>query len=418
MLNVGRVSTGHIYNSARDTILRNQAEFAHRTAQLNTGQRFLDNYSQYNGTKDLAAVTGDLAGSKQRVENYTLASSELGLAETVLNNMKDLLDTVKVDALQGSSDTYGEKDLEILGGQLRSLGENLYLLANTKLGERHIFGGLDSDKKVIDFSINDLFSNAEYNEGDPELGDRQIDGLQSSVSLSDLFDTQATTAQVQGTAFTTPLAAPAQINLTVNDGTQDIYVGDINFNAGDSLAAIITTINTAFNTAGGQGSIVQDGGGFLEFDTALATGNVANSAASVIVSQGIVTPGTLNDLGLTQATVFGTSRDLRQTLGELDSAYFSGDNDRVRIALADVEANLSRVVAKIADIGNLNKQFDELVDRESYQKEVLELKQADIAQIPVAEAAQKLNAAQTVYSYTLQFSSRIMEQSIFDFVSL
>ena len=416
MLNVGRISTGQKYGGATDSIHRNQLKFSQSSLQMNTGQRMLNNYSQYNGTRDLSEITGTLAQKVQKVENYQLASTELGLAETALNNMKDLLDNIKVDALQASNDTYGPDDLAILGDQLRNLGENVYLISNIRLGDKYIFGGLQSDKKVIDFSSGDLFGNAVYKEGFAELGARKTEEIQSSVSLQDLFSTNAAPAQMQGTPFITPLLAGGQINLTVNDGAQDIYIGDITFGVGDTIPIIVGNINAAFNAAGGIGSIAQDGGGFLEFDTSLVTGNVANSAASIIVSDGLTMPGTLNVLGLQAATITGTSKDLRQTLGELDSAYFSGDNQRVRNSLADLQANIDRLVATVSEIGNLNKQFNEQVDRESFNKENMELRKADISQISIAEAAQNLNEAQTILGYTMQFGSRIMQQNIFDFI--
>ena len=96
--------------------------------------------------------------------------------------------------------------------------------------------------------------------------------------------------------------------------------------------------------------------------------------------------------------------------------YFSGDNQRVRNSLADLQANIDRLVSTVSEIGNLNKQFNEQVDRESFNQENMKLSQADIAQIPIAEAAQNLNAAQTVLGYTMQSSSRIMQQNIFDFI--
>jgi flagellar hook-associated protein 3 FlgL len=416
MINVGRVSTGQKYGSARESILRNQLDFSQKNLQMNTGQRVLNNYSNYNGTRDLASITGKLTQKTQQVENYSLASTELELAETALNNMKDLLDVIKVDALQASNDTYGPDDLAVLGDQLRNLGENVYLIANTKIGDKYIFGGLESDKKVIDFSTGDLFANAVYKEGVAENGSRSVEGIQSSVSLKDVFNKNSASAQLQGVGFVTPLVAAAQINLTVNDGTQDIYVGDINFNIGDTLATVVANINAAFNAAGGAGSIVQDGGGFLDFDTALVTGNVQNSAASIIVSDGLTLSGTIGNLGLRSSTVFGESKDLRQTLGELDSAYYSGDNKRIRDSLADLQANIERLIDSTSQIGNLNKLFNEQVDRENYNADVAKLKQAEIAQIPVAEIAQQLNSAQTVLGYTMQFGARIMQQNIFDFI--
>ena len=115
MMNVGRISTGQQYNSARDSILRNQYDFAQKTVQMNTQQRVLNNYTEYGGTRSLVSATGELAHKKQQVKNYQNASTELGLAETALTNIKDLLDTVKTDALQAANDTNSAAELKIFG---------------------------------------------------------------------------------------------------------------------------------------------------------------------------------------------------------------------------------------------------------------------------------------------------------------
>lgn len=416
MMNLGRLSTGQKYNFYKNNIVQNQVDFSKKSLQVNTGKRYLNNYSQYGGTRDLSIVNSELGALDQTIQNTSIASTELGLAETALNSMKELLDQVKLDALQGSNDTYSPTELKILGEQLRKLGENIYSVSNTKIGNKYIFGGLQSDKKVVDYKSGDLFDNALYKEGLAELGNRQIEGSQSSVSLQDIFNQNSQSAQVQGQAFAVPLAAAAQINLVVHDGESEIIVGDIDFAAGDDLATIVTKINTAFNDAGGSGTIVEDAGGFLAFDTAGVTGNVENSAAMIAVSQGLTSPGSLADLGLNSSTNYGVSKDLRQTLGELDSAYFSGDNQRLRNSLADIEANMDRLISTITEIGNLQKQFDEGTERLSEKQDLKEVEQADIVQIPVAEAMQNLNAAQQVYSLTLQFSTRVMQQSLFDFI--
>ena len=77
---------------------------------------------------------------------------------------------------------------------------------------------------------------------------------------------------------------------------------------------------------------------------------------------------------------------------------------------------MDRLISTITEIGNLQKQFDEGTERLSEKQDLKEVEQADIVQIPVAEAMQNLNAAQQVYSLTLQFSTRVMQQSLFDFI--
>lgn len=391
--------------------------FAQDSVRLNTGQRLLNNYDQLGGSKELINVTGRVNYYKQLSDTNGKASTELELSESAIVNMKDILDQIKVDALQGANETLGGEDLEVLGSQLRNLGENVYQLANTKLGNKYLFGGVQTDKKVITFVPDDLFGNAEYKEGNSDIKERSVNGVQSSVGLGAMFNQDSATASYTGSVVTVPLTANAEFNLVVNDGTQDINLGDISLASGDTLANIVTKINAAFTAAGGSGAIVQDTGGALDFDTSLITGNVANADAAIIISPGASLPDSLSDLGLETVSLSGTSKDLRQALNDLDSAYNSNDSARVRIALVDIQANIDRLVDAHSKLGDLVSKFNDATEKATGTKEALLVDQSDIARLPVAEAIQKVSASQAVLNATMKSASEIMKQNIFDFLS-
>ena len=418
MTSIGRISSLQRYTAGRDNTVRNQSLFAQDSVRLNTGQRLLNNYDQLGGSKDLVNVTGRLEYYGQFSATSEKAGTELELAESSLNNMKEILDQIKVDALQGGNDTLGEGDLEVLGSQLRNFGENIYELANAKLGNRYLFGGVQSDKAVVTYVPNDLFVNATYKEGNADIAERKVNGIQSSIGLTDMFSKNAATAVYTGSVVTVPLTANAEFNFVVNDGTKDINVGDIALTTGDGIATIVTKINAAFGAAGGTGTIVQNTGGALDFDTALVTGNAANAKAAIIISPGGTSPSSLSDLGLTMTSSTGTSRDLRQALSELDSAYNSNDSARVRTSLVDIQANIDRLVDAHSKLGDLVSKFNDTADNALETKEALLINQSDIARLPVAEAIAKVNASQAILNATMQSASQLMRQNIFDFLSI
>ena len=418
MISIGRLSSLQRYTAGRDNTLTNQSVFAKDSIRLNTGQRLLNNYDQLGGAKDLIDVTGRLEYYNQLSDTNSKARTELELAESAINNMEEILNQIKVDALQGANETLGEEDLEVLGSQLRNLGENIYQLANTKLGNKYLFGGVQSDKAVITYVPDDLFGNAVYKEGNSDISEREVNGIQSSVGLGEMFDKDAETASYTGSVVTVPLSANAEFNLVVNDGTQDINVGDISLSSGDGISTIVSRINAAFVSAGGSGAIVQNSSGALEFDTSLIDDNVANADAAIIISPGSNLPDSLSDLGLTTTSVKGTSKDLRQALNELDSAYNSNDSSRVRTAIVDIQANIDRLVDSHSTLGDLAAKFRDASNKATETKDSLLIDQADIARIPVAEAISKVSASQAVLNATMQSASTLMRINIFDFIRI
>ncbi len=415
---LGRLSSLQRFNDGRDHIVLNQSQFAEHTMRLNTGQRLLNNYDEIGGSKDLIQVTGLIEHSKKLSENHSKAATELELAESALGNMKDILDQIKTDALQGGSDTTAREDLEILGVQLRSLGENLYQLANTKLGNKFIFGGKQSDLTVVDHVPNSLFNNADYKEAQTDLGERSVEGIQSSISLQEIFSKTAEPATYTGIAFTSPLAANAEMNLVVNDGKNDIDLGDVAFASGDTITDIVNKINTAFTTAGGSGTIVSNNAGKLAFTTSTITGSIDNASAAIIVNPGNSLPNSLSSLGLRATTAKGISGDIREALARLDTAYNTNDTAAIRSTLIDIQENLDRLINAQAKLGDLVKKFNDGTKKDLDGIDALKTDQANIAKIPVVDAIQKVSVAQTVLNSSLQASAAILKMNIFDFVSL
>ena len=416
---VARLGTWQRFSFNRGILLDNQSKFAKDTTRLNTGQRLLNNYDQINGSKDLIAVTGKLNETISRGKNSSLASTELELAESSLDNIKKILDQLKDDTLLASSDLTSESDKKILGEKLRNLGESLYQSSNAKIGTKYLFGGTQSDIPVITHTPGGLFSNAVYKQGNTDLPERKTENIQSSVSLSRLFTTESSSAVFEGMVpANIPLTNDAEMNLLIHDGVKNINVGDIGFAAGDDVNAIVAKINTAFNSAGGQGSIAQNDSGVLKFDTSLITGNIKNSSAAVIISKGSNLPNSLSDLGLKVFTTTGTSANIREVLSKLDDAYNSNDSSALRNLIVDLDENIDRIIATKSQLGDLANKFNAKSEQYANLKIDFQIKQAEIAKIPVVEAIEEVNKSQAVLQATMRSSTQMISQNIFDFLNL
>jgi flagellar hook-associated protein 3 FlgL len=415
---IGRLSSLQRFDRGRNQVTQSQTLFAEHSTRLNTGQRLIHNYDSLSTGKDLVQVTGKILEYDNLAGHQAKAVTELELSESALNNIKELMDEIKADALQASSGTSSDADLGVFGEQLRTFGENIFQLANSKIGNKFLFAGVQSDLKVITHFAGATFANAVYKEGVSDLGERKVGEIESSVGLSEVFTTSSRSAQHAGSSFLAPLTANADFRLIVNNGIEDINVGNISLSAGDSMATVINKINTAFNAAGGEGSIVTNGGGYLQFDTALISDSIDNGRAAIIISQGDNLPNSLGELGLTKSNNQGTSANLISMLANLEAAYNSGDNEAVSRVLIDIEDNLDRVTNAQSKLGDLVSRLNLATEKNTEKKSGYEIKQADIAKIPVAEAIQKVSAAQAALAANIKASAAILGQNIFDFISI
>jgi flagellar hook-associated protein 3 len=410
-----RLSSFQRFSNIKSNVLNNQLALAEDTGKLNTGKRVLNNYDDPSITRSVTQLNGLLFKREQSSINKGIASSEFDLAESSLASMKNILDQIRSDAVQGGSDTLDSNDRTSLSAQLRSLGETLFKLANSKIGSKYIFSGKQSDLKTVDYVPEDVFGNAVYKEGQSDLGERSVEGIQSNVSLASVFTGASLPASVTGTV-NNPVAT-GKIALSINDGTGNIInTGDITF-AGDNIAAIVAKINAAFTAAGGTGAIAQESPvGYLKLNTSLVTNSLNNSESSIMISPGSV-PGTaLSNLGLMAGTTIGHSANLQETLDKLESAYNSDNSQGIRNAIIDLDSNINRLIDAQSQLGDLSKRFKDSVGVDNDRISELKMSRSDLEDIPVVEAISDVTRSQAVVSASLQVSSAMLKQTVFDFI--
>ncbi|MBT6843306.1 MAG: hypothetical protein HOA17_05850 [Candidatus Melainabacteria bacterium] len=419
MSNIGRISTLMRFNSQNRNLAMNQLRFAEHSSRLNLQKKHLTNYEVIGGSKELLNNRAMIKRFEAIEKNETKAVAEIGLMSTNLSGLKNILDTIKTSAFRGASDTSSPDELLILGQELRGIAQDFFDGVNTKINGKYIFSGLGSDKKVFDTKEGQIFSAGTYLEGSTYAGNRLIEGKKASIGLDTLFAAQESSANYVGTVPSpATLAANAELNLVVNDGFNEINVGDIALSAGDTVANMVTKINAAFNTAGGVGSIVQNTAGALDFNTSLITGNLENANAAIIVSPGSTLSTTLDELGLTAGTTFGTSTSIQNTFSKLENAYNSQSSQLVRESLVDIQELIDSITLIETELGGIESNFNDAINSHFSIRTDLQIKESELATIPIADAIQRVTAAQAGLNGSMQAAAAVLQASVFNFLSL
>ena len=416
MAQIGRISSNQQFQNTKGHVLSNQAQLIKDTTKLNTDKRLLSNYESPLETNRIQTLSSLITKDVQEAKTKELAISELELAESSLVSIKDILDQIKETAVQGGSDTLSQEDREALADQLRVQGETLIQLANVKVGDKHLFSGIESDVETLTLNPDDAFNTAVYKGGAGETGERLVGRFQSSVSLGAVFNTPPQSASVTGTV-NTPVST-GDIVLIIDDGNGNIInTGDINL-AADNIAATVAKINAAFTAAGGAGTIAQQNPpGFLNLDTALVTGGLDNANAKITVNAG-TTPGTaLNDLGLRAGTVTGQSGDILEVLSALETAYKSNNSQAIREVLVDLDQNIERAIDSRSRLGDLMSTREESLTNNRDRQSELAIEKSSLEDIPIAEAINKVSIAQATLNNALNMATSIFQQSVFNFLN-
>ncbi len=416
MSQLGRLGSTQKFSLAQENVLLNQQHLFEDSQRMNSGKRRLSLY------EDPAAALRSQTYSSLISRNEHLASlrsasqSELEVAETGLSGIQEILSKMKQDAVLGTNATMGSAERTALAEQVRNQGMNIVQLLNSKIGNKYIFSGVSSDQKTITMQDGADFMSATYRGGQGDLAERKTAGLQTSVNLTELLTADAATASVTGSRLN-PVAT-GQMRLIVDDGNGNIIdTGNISFN-GSNLASIISRINNAYTAAGGSGTIAQQQpSGYLNLDTALITGDTKNSQARITIKEGTTVGTALTATGLSVGTYRGTDGSLLDTISRLEAGYRLNDRSIISNAQRDLDANISRIMNKRAELGHLSKRVDAMLDLEGAELDDLTLRRSQNDDIPVAEAINALTKAQNALNSTLDVSSRLFSQNVFDFLT-
>jgi flagellar hook-associated protein 3 FlgL len=425
MTGIGRVGFMQRMTNIKEQVLLSQGSYVEDSLKLNSGKKILKISDDPAAVKKINEYSGNILEAKQKSSVKSTVESLLDISETAISDIKNILDDIKTDALSASNATANDVDREAYADVLLASTENLFRLANSKVNGQFIFSGKQSDKKTIDFNPDNLFFQNQYLEGAVDQGPREIYGTDSSITLDDLFNSNAAPAIISSkSAANATITSNSDIRLVIEDGNGKVFdTGNINLPAGTAmfppaLPNVVGIINASANAVGLTGNIAQENPlGFLEFNTSLITGNKSNKSAAISIANGTTVGSALNDFKITAHKTNGESQNLQNTLAELYKAYIANDVVGIRTAMVDLDANVSRAINKQTLTGELKNKFEESRIRDEDQIDSLKLKKSSLEDIPTAEAIVNANQSKLVLDNVLRNASSLSNANIFNFLS-
>ncbi|BBE30448.1 flagellar hook-associated protein 3 [Tepiditoga spiralis] len=144
-----RVTENLINNRALSDIQNVMRRYADLNSQLTSGKTV-----RY--PSDNASVASRISNLDSRIREIDRYKSNIDLAETYTNmydtttkEVNSVFLRIKELAVQGANGTLSDEDRNSIVQELGKLNEHLISVANTKIGNRYIFGGAQSDKQPI-----------------------------------------------------------------------------------------------------------------------------------------------------------------------------------------------------------------------------------------------------------------------------
>ena len=384
--------------------------------KINEGKNYVTTYDDPVGIINLVETGGRILENNQfdRVLDYSVF--ELESAEAPLRAMNEILTKIKEIALRASNGSTSGEERIIYKNELRTLGDSLVQLANTKVGGKYIFSGQQSDLQTIRLNQGAPFNTAIYKHNQDNGEERYIQQQPSSVNLKDELVGLSSSASMTSSIINPVTTVSGDLVFSINDGNNNVTNFTASISAGDDLNAIITKINTAFNTAGGLGAIAQNSpNGYLNFDTSLITGNSSNSQAMISIDKS--SSSDLSDqLHIKKQKIFGSEMGIMNMLSNLETALSNNNDAGVRNLLENIDFNISQVNAKISTVGLLVSQAEMFQSASEDLNINLEGDLSATQDLDIIEANVKLSNAQNALQTSIRTASTFFNYTLSNFI--
>lgn len=413
---VDRLSTTLMFKMLGQQITDQQSNIYSVSKQINSGIKFSSASDDPVGIIGAINTGGRITANDQAIRDRNTAMSDLQAAEAGVVTMVDILNRVKEIAIRGSNGATSNDERDIMGDEIRTLGETFIQLANTKNGDKYVFSGQQSSIKTLRLQNGAAFSSAIYKNGQDNEKQREVGGITSSTSIEHGLISTAASAKLESGIVNPTAPATGDLDFVIDDGNGNLTSFTASITAGDDLATMISTINTAFNAAGGTGSLAhEDPAGYLKLDTALITGSAANENARITLSNTSSSEIT-NGLYLKKQSSFGRNNGVMHTLAALETALNSNDDTALQALIDDIDFNINQFNSTLSSIGLLTSQAERL----NSTADDLDIKlQADLSiqqDVDMIDANLKLSSAQSALQTAIQTASSFFSQSLTNFI--
>src|SRR5438128_10379049 len=141
-----RVSTSMIFSQGTEAIERQQAEMLHNQQQIGAGRRILTAADDPVAAAEALTVTQAKEATAQYSTNVDTAKAALGLNDSVLGQVSNVVQSIRVLAVNGGNAALNDSDRASLATDIAGQLEQLIGLANTRDGNGdYLFSGYQID---------------------------------------------------------------------------------------------------------------------------------------------------------------------------------------------------------------------------------------------------------------------------------
>ena len=396
-----RISTSQIFSQSlqqMNSALSNVTELNMMNSSQKRINRPSDDPSGMGKVMELSSYNQSLSGY---LENCSISNSYLSLADQSLVQASENITAAMETAEQAATETYTEKQLQMMAEEMESYQDSLLTIANTQMGTDSVFAGNDLESNAYSTSLgvtlpNDSLSNASITSLTGEVDSTVYVRFDSDGDVgTDELDYRYSTDG--GTTWTSETLAAGDTVLDFGTAQAELATG--------------TTVTTADGEGNGTEFIVREAMQYIGSDDAMSV-NISESTETDMTSVGSSIFG-----GIDASTGEPyPDPNLFETMSDCIAYMETGNHEGVAECLEELRDAHELLEAQAANIG---ARENKVTYTQSSLSLVQQITTAGISREEDADATQilvELEQASYVYEAVLNSSAKVMNMSLLNYI--
>ncbi|HHI79390.1 MAG TPA: flagellar hook-associated protein 3 [Planctomycetes bacterium] len=176
-----RITQNILLNNALRDITRNALSLNEYREKLSTGKELNRPSDDPAAFLRILPLRNDIESVKRYQQNAILARDILNTSSSGFQDAADIMAEARKLAVQGANGTLSQSDRDTLASQVNQLLKQMVGIANSRLGDRYLFGGAKTSTQAFTLTDNENATFVKYNGDDQGVSLSVAPGVEVAV---------------------------------------------------------------------------------------------------------------------------------------------------------------------------------------------------------------------------------------------
>jgi len=409
-----RVTNSMMVRNMLDHLKNNMGDLNDLNEQLSSGKLFQRPSDAPIKVSDSMNYKSQLNRNSQFQRNLNQAENWLNTTESSLKSGTEVIQRARELTIYAANDSMTPNDRKMVAKEMKELRDELVDISNAKLGDSYIFSGQNTETKPFEVVDGGIDNHVKYNGDTNSVSRRLNENVEMDISLT---GKEVFKAEIENLNKIYQELISRRAEVKSNNQYADI--DEFNTALGDSVNSETFTVEV---DSGSPQKVefkgdYTNGEKFQDWDEVKSHIEDQLDGVTVDISDNNEIVLTSNTSG--NASVINVTDDPDNILGNISIAVGSNEGykgEDIGNNLSEMDESINKFAELRSEVGGKLQRTGNIISRLEANEVHLRSLKSKNEDVDLAEVITELKMEETVYRASLASGSRIMQQSLVDFI--